>query len=96
MATNIKKMVYLDPERNRLLKRLALAEEVSETEVMRRALDCYATASREDPLKQLIGMLEGYPVNGDPSDGSVNHDKYIYEATAAKIARGHKATRGPG
>ena len=95
MGTTIKKMIYLDPERHRLLKRLAHDEEVSETEVMRRALDCYATASREDPLKGLIGMLDGYPVDGDPSDGSVNHDKYIYEAIEAKIARGHKETRSP-
>jgi hypothetical protein len=91
----VKKMIYLDPDREKLLKAMAAEQGVSETEVMRRALDRFAATSREDPLKQLIGMLDGYPVNGDPSDGSVNHDKYIHEAIEAKIARGHKATRGP-
>jgi len=80
----IKKMIYLDPQRQRLLKRLADEEKASETEIVRRALDRYAATVLEDPLKRLIGMLQG-----GSDDGSVNHDEGIVEAIDAKIARGH-------
>jgi hypothetical protein len=82
----VKKMIYLDPDRQRLLKRLAQEQKASETEIVRRALDRYAATMTDDPLRKLIGMLKGGPV-----DGSISHDEVIVEAIEAKIARGHRS-----
>jgi hypothetical protein len=40
----VKKMVYLDEEQDRIVKRLARAEKTSETEVIRRAIVAYGRA----------------------------------------------------
>jgi hypothetical protein len=71
----VKKMIYLDEPRQLLLRKLAAREHVSETEVMRRALDEYALAlSRPDPLLALIGIA-----GGERLDGSINHTEQILD-----------------
>ena len=71
----VKKMIYLDPDREALLKKIAAAEKTSETEIVRRALDHYAVArSGEDPLLALIAKY-----SGTETDGSVRHDEHIIE-----------------
>jgi hypothetical protein len=70
----VKKMVYLDPAQERLLKRLAAEEHISETEVMRRALSVYARDRLRDPLAELIGTFRAGPV-----DGAIEHDRYLLE-----------------
>jgi hypothetical protein len=70
----IKKMIYLDQAQEKLLKRIAADEHISETEVMRRALDVYARDRLGDPLAELIGTFEG-----GPADGAIRHDRYLLE-----------------
>lgn len=67
-------MVYLDQPQGRLLKLISTEEHISETEVMRRALDLYARERLCDPLLELIGRLDG-----GPSDGAAEHDRYLLE-----------------
>ena len=69
----VKKMIYLEPDQERLLKKIAAEEKLSETEVMRRALDLYASERNLDPWAGLVGIVAG----GDP-DEALNHDAYIY------------------
>ena len=72
MAANVKKMLYLEERQAGILKRLALEERASETEVMRRALEAYAQTRLEDPLLELIGSL-----SGGPKTGARDHDRYV-------------------
>ena len=72
-------MVYLEPDQAEVLKRLAVAENASETEIVRRALAAYEIARADDPLAALIGAFKG-----GPRDGARNHDKYLVEAFASK------------
>lgn len=67
----VKKMVYLEAPQERVLKELASRENVSETDVMRRALDLYARTHLADPLDDLLGTLQG-----GPPDGAREHDRY--------------------
>lgn len=72
-----RKQIYLDEEQDRRIKLLARKDMRTESEVIREALGEYL--SRRDPpgdgpLAGLIGIVEG-----GPADGSVNHDRYIYE-----------------
>jgi len=76
MEKMIRKQVYLAPEQQKLLKRLARKANVTEAEVVRRAIEDYARKEKvidDDPLLELIGM-----VKGGPPDGSINHDHYLY------------------
>lgn len=74
-----KKMVYLGKEQERLLKRLAADEKVSETEIMRRALSLYARERLSDPLAVLIGSLQD-----GPPDGARNHDRHLIEGSRGR------------
>ncbi|BDG59758.1 ribbon-helix-helix domain-containing protein [Caldinitratiruptor microaerophilus] len=72
MAT-VKKIVYLTDDQERILKRLAEEEGLSETEIVRRAIEAYSRARTRDPLLDTIGIAQG-----GPEDGAVNHDRYLY------------------
>lgn len=69
----VKKIVYLSPDQERLLKRLAEEEGLSETEIVRRAIELYNRARA--PLLDTIGLVDGCP-----EDGAVNHDRHLYGA----------------
>lgn len=76
MGKMIRKQVYLAPEQIKLLKLLARKANVTEAEVVRRAIEDYARKEKvidDDPLLELIGM-----VKGGPPDASINHDYYLY------------------
>lgn len=83
MKASIKKMIYLAPDEERLLKKIARDEDVSETEVVRRALDLYARERTRDPLEKYIGKF-----HGGPADGAAEHDRYLVEALEEKLKRG--------
>lgn len=72
-------MIYLGKDQERLLKRIAADEKVSETEVMRRALGLYARERLADPLAALIGSIKGAP-----ADGARNHDQHLAEGPRAR------------
>lgn len=69
----VKKIVYLSRDQEQLLKRLAEEEGLSETEIVRRAIELYNRARARDPLLDTIGLVDGCP-----EDGAVNHDRYLY------------------
>lgn len=68
-----KKMVYLTLDQKQLLKRVAEEEKLSETEIVRRAIEAYCRSRTRDPLLEMIGMAKG-----GPRDGAVKHDRYLY------------------
>ena len=75
-----RKQIYIDEESDRALKNLAAATEVSESELIRRAIKKYVVKQmgnipQEDPLQKLIGLCDN---PAGPTDASVHHDKYLY------------------
>ncbi|BDG61314.1 ribbon-helix-helix domain-containing protein [Caldinitratiruptor microaerophilus] len=71
--TTVKKIVYLTEAQEQLLKRLAEEEGLSETEIVRRAIEAYSRVRTRDPLLDTIGIARG-----GPEDGAVNHDRYLF------------------
>lgn len=91
MATyDIRTQIYLGQEQHEALKKLAAEKSVSMAQVIREAVATYllqAEAGEEDfdleeylndPLWKIPEMAEELGPSG-VSDGSVNHDYYIYE-----------------
>ncbi len=70
---SVKKLVYMTEDQERLLREAARRENISEAEVMRRALEAYVRGRLQDPFRELIGMA-----NDGPVDGAEKHDRYIY------------------
>ena len=68
----VKKMIYLDPSQNEIVKRLAREAKSSEAEVIRRAIVSYAGASTARMLadtRRVTEHLKKYPEwNDDPSE----------------------------
>lgn len=76
----VRKQVYLDPERNRQIKRLARASGLSEAEHIRRAIASYVDDLKEvdgsgHPLLRLIGICDN---PRGPKDAAVEHDRFLY------------------
>ncbi len=72
----VRKQVYLDHKQNDGVKYIAVERGVTESEVIREALDQYLAGKPErrmDPLVQLIGMA-----NTRDQDGAAQHDRDIY------------------
>ncbi len=67
-----KTSVYLEPELDRALDRLAARDEISKAEAIRRALRA-AVVGLERPRLSAIGVGSG------PGDVSANVDKYLDE-----------------
>lgn len=60
----IKKMVYLDEEQARIVKRLARKEKTSETEVIRRAIEAFGRADAADVLadtRRVMAHFKAHP-----------------------------------
>ena len=75
-----RKQVYLEPEQERRLRRLARRTGSSDAEHIRRALDEYLSreepeAGGEDPILDLIGICDRPE---GPRDVAQNHDRYLY------------------
>jgi hypothetical protein len=84
----IRKQIYLEPKQNEHVKVLSAREGKTEAEIIRDALDNYlVTVSKvkEDPLTQLIGIVETGERNG-----SVMHDRDIYLANHIEGKNGKK------
>ena len=68
----IKKMVYLEEEQDRIVKRLAREAKTSETEVIRRAIEAYdrtEAAQMAADTRRVMEHIAGYPEwNDDPEE----------------------------
>lgn len=67
--------VYLEPEHERALRRLATERGLSMGEIIRRCLDRYLTAEmplEDDPALRIVGL--GESTRGDLAE---NHDRYL-------------------
>jgi hypothetical protein len=80
----VKKQIYLTRDEEKLLIRESFIEGVSQAEVIRRALNSYASAKSEskkggkrkkDTLYDFVGVFGETEV---PEDFSSNIDKYLY------------------
>lgn len=74
----IRKQIYLNEEMNDIIKEIADKNNISQSEVIRKAITKYLREKQQkgeikDPLLDLIGLG-----SSDVSDGSINHDHYIY------------------
>ena len=77
----IRVQIYLDEDDDRWLEEQARASGTTKSAMIRdgiKKLRVEEVPLEEDPLMELIG-LAGYDPDG-VVDGSVNHDKYIYDA----------------
>jgi hypothetical protein len=76
-----RKQVYLDPENDRKIKKLARSTRLSEAEHIRRAIADYVRRtdpkpkSEGDPLLRMIGIC---PERKGPKDAALRHDAYLY------------------
>jgi len=74
-----RKQIYLDEKDEKILKEYAIRENVSEAYLIREAVAQYITSKsveskkKRNPLLEMIGLFKD-----GPSDGSINHDHYIY------------------
>ena len=74
----IRKQIYLEETIIEQIKEIADKENISQSELIRQSIKNYIKEKQskgeiEDPLLKLIGIC-----SSDITDGSVNHDKYIY------------------
>jgi len=72
----VRKQVYLEYAQDLMVKNASQGRGTTEAQIIREAIDCYLTVSRdqiEDPLIQLIGI-----VDSTKSDGSIMHDRHLY------------------
>jgi hypothetical protein len=76
----IRKQTYITSGQNKELKKLAKVKQTTEAQVIREALEYYIREERKktthNPLLDLIGLGGDAP---GPRDGSVNHDRYLYD-----------------
>jgi hypothetical protein len=74
----VRKQVYISDGLDRALKRVSAQEAISESEVMRRALEVYLSKNgfelASDPLLRTIGLAG----SDGPGTGSLHHDD-IYD-----------------
>lgn len=78
-----RKQIYLREDQERRLRQLAERRRTSEAALLREALDVFLAESgipfvekmEDHPLWGIVG-LAGH--SGGPTDGSINHDHYIY------------------
>lgn len=77
-----RKQIYLDPESDRTIKKLARMTGLPEAEHIRRAVADYLRRTRRatpgdlgDPLLRLIGICDSAK---GPKDAVLHHDRYLY------------------
>ena len=65
----VRKQTYITPDQDRALKQLAHEYQLSEAELMRRALEYWLAIqeTRDDPFQDLIGCFDG-PARGEHDD----------------------------
>jgi hypothetical protein len=75
-----RKQIYVDPESDRKIKKLARATGLTEAEHIRRAIASYIAQIPDSddathPLARMIGICDS-PIG--PKDAAIQHDKYLY------------------
>lgn len=78
-----RKQIYIEEGQEVRLKELAADRGVSEAVLVREALDAYLQANEfkgfermeDSPLWGIVGLIDDPDA---PTDGSINHDHYIY------------------
>jgi len=75
-----RKQIYLDPENDRRIKKLARATGLTEAEHIRRAIASYVAQVPDlddatHPLTRMIGICDS---PSGPRDTAVQHDRYLY------------------
>jgi hypothetical protein len=75
-----RKQIYIDPQSESRIRKLAKATGLSEAEHIRRAIASYVDAipdlkEGEHPLLTMIGICDS---ETGPKDAAVNHDSYLY------------------
>jgi ribbon-helix-helix CopG family protein len=75
-----RKQIYVDPESDRKIKKLARATGLPESEHIRRAIASYVSGipdseTPDHPLLRMIGICDS---PRGPKDAAVRHDKYLY------------------
>jgi hypothetical protein len=80
-----RKQIYIETKQQAQLKELATREHMTESEIIRRALDEYLLERmtpdlrpEDHPVWSIIGIVSGDDI---PVDGAENHDRYIYGGT---------------
>ena len=65
----VRKQLYITPEQDMMVKRLAQQQGTTEADILRRAIDQFLArqgiVETQDPFADLIGMFEG-PTEVDP------------------------------
>lgn len=77
-----RKQIYLDPQNERTIKKLARSTGLPEAEHIRRAVAHYlrrtqqpASSAKAEPLLRLIGICDSPK---GPKDAALRHDAYLY------------------
>ncbi|UNC92119.1 ribbon-helix-helix domain-containing protein [Candidatus Contubernalis alkaliaceticus] len=76
----IRKQIYLEEALVEQIKKIADKNNISQSELIRQSIKHFINEEQikgedEDPLLKLIGLF-----SSDVTDGSTNHDHYIYGA----------------
>ena len=71
----IRKQIYLDPWQDSRLAELARRADVSEAEIVRKAIDAYLVAVDELPVGHPLSMLVGIGASAQGSVGGSDHDQ---------------------
>lgn len=75
----IRKQIYLDPWQEKKLVELATRAELSEAEIVRKAIDAYLLAVDELPADHPFSQLAGMGASGKGSFGASDHDRVVYQ-----------------
>ncbi|MBC7342493.1 MAG: ribbon-helix-helix protein, CopG family [Clostridia bacterium] len=74
----VRKQVYIPPDMDRIMKQVCSAKKLSESEIIRQALEAYlkehGIKSEDDPILKTVGI----GASKGRGTGSVNHDE-IYD-----------------
>lgn len=73
-----RKQIYLEEDMIEKIKEIAEKRNISQSELIRRSITKFikeelAAGEVRDPILELIGLF-----SSDVTDGSINHDHYIY------------------
>lgn len=89
VTTMTRTTIRLTDEQFAAVKRLAAAEDVSVSDVIRRSIDAFVDRpSREKIRRRVLGAAGA--LRGGPRDLSTRHDHYFAEALEADLRRNHR------
>ena len=75
----VRKQMYILPQQDVELKKLAKEKRVTEAEIIREALENFIMQEKlkqqRNPLWDIVGLSEN---ENDPQNGATAHDRYLY------------------